>query len=41
MNNTDITSLIQRALADGCQITITLTPRGYIADDQPETEGEQ
>lgn len=38
MNNADITSLIHQALAADCQITITLTPKNYITDDQAETE---
>lgn len=41
MNNADITSLIHQALAADCQITITLTPKNYITDDQAETEDKQ
>ena len=41
MNNADITSLIHQALAADCQITITLTPKNYISDDQAETEDKQ
>lgn len=41
MKNADITSLIHQALAADCQITITLTPKNYITDDQAETEDKQ
>lgn len=44
MNNADITSLISlihQALAADGQITITLTPKNYITDDQAETEDKQ
>lgn len=41
MNNDGIISLIKTALAANCQITITLTPKNYITDDQAETEDKQ
>lgn len=34
--NTNLTNLIDAALAAGCQIALTITPKGFHADTEPE-----
>ena len=36
MNNADITSLTRQALAADCQITLTITPKGFYEQETEE-----